>query len=132
MINNPLIVESYRDIVNSSDVDELSYAISYHPSPTESDYSAGFLTRYYVEKINAPVITEISAENYNQVSTQFYRKTTLQWKITGSSRKNKYKEKTIEVVGVEDYNRVQVDEASKYLPHLKNYVKNYVEFWRGS
>lgn len=128
-MQNDLIVDEYKNI-GLSTVDGMYYAISFRPTPQESDYANGYITRYYVEKINSSIVSEVSPENYNQVSQQVYIKSILQWKITGI-RKNRYNGRTIEEIGVEDYNHAQVENLSKTLPHLKNFVKNYLEFWRG-
>lgn len=126
---NPLIADIYNEI-GTNPVMDITYAESFKPKPTPGDYSNGNITRYFVQKINQQMVQEISSENYQRVSSSFYKKVSLKWMITGP-QKSKMSGKNVEVVGVEDFNRESVREASEVVDSLNKVVKNYLEYWRG-
>jgi hypothetical protein len=76
------------------------------------------------------MVQEVSPENYQQVSDSFYKKVSLKWKITGP-QKSRMSGKSVEVVGVEDFNKESVREASESVDALDKVIKNYLEYWRG-
>lgn len=75
--------------------------MSHQPSPSESDYSKGYLIRYFTKRENAKgFVIEISQEEYNSIvngtadyDIRVYQVTKILWKLTGplnSQRKSQY------------------------------------------
>ena len=54
------------------------------PTITDKDYTAGFITRYFVKKINDEnaLVFEISESDFNQ-TLKVYNKTSINWVISG-------------------------------------------------
>ena len=73
---------------------------AFYPNPTESDYSRGYLIRYFVKRENETIVTEIDQNEYSSIvngtadyDISMYQTCTLLWKITGplrSQRKSQY------------------------------------------
>jgi hypothetical protein len=126
---NPAIVNVY-DEIGTNPVVDIIYAESYKPQPSQGDYGTGQITRYFVQKINQPIVQEVSPENFLQVPDSFYKKVSLTWKITGI-QKSKKTGKNVEAIGVEDFNKESILEASKTVDDINKVVKNYLEYWRG-
>lgn len=63
----------------------------YYPVPLPQDYTRGYITRYFIKKINnAGYITEISQEEYTNIENgnvlydiSMYMTATIFWKLTG-------------------------------------------------
>lgn len=64
---------------------------TYYPQPIDSDYQKGYITRYFIKKINqSGYVVEISPAEYVaftngevRYDVSFYQVTSILWKITG-------------------------------------------------
>lgn len=89
------------------------------PEPDDSDYKRGYITRYFVQKVNDTnsTIYEVSEFNFNRITmNSFYLTTKLNWRITGS------------VEEVKESNFKSVKLTSKHMPKLMMYLPNYLQF----
>ena len=64
----------------------------YYPQPTEEMYAVGYMTRFFVQKINEPnQITEVNPEEFDRANNKnqpgidgrLYKKIRIQWTIDG-------------------------------------------------
>jgi hypothetical protein len=89
------------------------------PSPTDSDYKRGYITRFFAQKANdktAPVI-ELNSKGYsNYNSNPFYITASLDWVIVG------------DVSVVEDTNLKSIRFASQKLKAIPFYLQNLTQF----
>ena len=116
------------DHLHNFDVEVLRYRdpkqIVY--KPTEQLYTAGYDTRYFVEKIqdDYSYAIEIDVEQYNNIGTRggidpnIYPSAAVRWKLTGTQE------------GIFDHNRLQVYRASTACPSIDYAIKNYLEHAR--
>lgn len=124
------ISDVYKSIGDATVIDSVVYAQSFKPKPIKSDYDRGFINRYFVQKVNELIVQEVSPENYGQISDTLYKKTSLKWKISGPQKSSGTVRK-MDVVGVEDFNRASIREASSTIDGIEKVVGNYLEYWRG-
>ena len=97
--------------------------VAYEQIPTELDYSAGFIYRYFIRKRNDDfgIITEVSKQIHdNFLNNSFYLTLTMKWKITGA---NKFE--------VEQLNQRSINYAQETMGNIDTYVKNLTKFYRG-
>lgn len=112
--------------------------ISYYPVVTESDYSRGYLTRYFVKKANERgYVMEISEREYQSIKNgtatydvSFYQLTSVLWKLTGPLNNRRVSQYDTRA-GIVDTNRRQVEIASKTFLGIKEFIgEDYAKFAR--
>ena len=112
--------------------------ISYFPKPTDADYRKGFITRYFIKKINDNgYITEISPSEYANFKdgtvnydVSFYLTGQLVWKIIGPPNSVRLSQYNI-VLGVIDANKSQVEKLNTTFLGIYDYIgENYTQFAR--
>jgi len=100
------------------------------PNMTQKDYEKGYFYRYFVQKINDLMITEVDKNMYNNISIQYYNKLIIQWIISGP-KNNQYNNKILERKGVQEQNIQTLNDGEKSMKGLKTYLNNPLEFWGG-
>lgn len=97
----------------------------YYPRPTPSDYRAGFIDRFFVQKINEPdFIREVSQNTYKQINSSnrrginldLYRRMQLKWLIVGDTDV------------IESTNKRIVQLMNPAMPGIIEYLSNLTEF----
>jgi len=89
------------------------------PTPSESDYKRGFITRYFTQRANDKngYIYELNEATYlRQTLNPFFITCVLRWKITG----------TDEELKEANFNSVKL--GMKRIPLLIKYLPNYLQF----
>jgi hypothetical protein len=93
--------------------------ISHIPSPTDYDYSNGYIERYFLQKsndINSHII-EISANDIQQsTNNYYYTVASLTWRLTGSPQE------------IMDSNAKSIKSATTTIPNLSHYLSNLLQF----
>jgi len=91
------------------------------PKPTERDYSAGYIQRFFVQKsndINSPIY-EISSNNVSKYDGKsFYKFASLDWRLTGT------------VEEIKESNLASIKLAREVLPKIQLYLPNLLQFYR--
>lgn len=99
----------------------------YYPTPTEEDYRAGFLDRYFVQDKRDMRIIEVSKQGYTQAKARkVFKRITLKWVIKGPADDQiigKYM-----YPGAEAQNKNIVEIAERLMKGLKTYIKDYRQF----
>ncbi len=128
MIYNESLKNSYGEFL------DLSFGVSpvnYKPKPTSSDYDNGYITRYFVKKLNEDKIMEVTYENGSMVNKNLYKFVALSWRISGpknTTTKGNIKNNT----GVVEQNKFEIDRIYKEQDvDLSKVLANTTEFWRG-
>ena len=85
----------------------------YKPIVTKNEYSKGYINRYFVQKINDLIITEVDKNIYNKIYVNYFNKLVIQWIISGPK------------------NIQTLVEYEKSMKGIKNYLNNPLEFWDG-
>lgn len=116
--------------IGGIDLSNQIYPSYFRPFPEQKDYLKGYFNRYLVQKINDLTITEVNKDVYNNISELYYNKIFIKWIITGQ-KNNQYKNKILEIKGVQEQNVQTLNDAEKRMKGLKNYLNNPLEFWGG-
>jgi len=95
----------------------------------------GYVTRYFINKLNQNEILEIDLIQYNnwfegQIDKILYTAVTINWSITGTL--NDVVENGITKPGVITRNRSEIAVASKRIPYISNMLNNLTEFYTDS
>ena len=108
------------------------FPIDYRPTPSDADYSSGFIVRYFVKKktTNSGMIHEVSGQQFKSLSKNpFYICASLYWELVDVYSSNeKNSEQT--PLSVSDINANEINEVEQTIPGLKNKLKNTLEFYK--
>ena len=119
---------------------EISAPVPYYPRPIQSDYDRGYITRYFVKRINDKgYVTEISELEYQHIengsanyNVSMYQTTKFLWKLTGPLHKVRISQYDTRA-GIVDTNERLVLEAEKTFVGIKDFVGGeYDKFARPS
>lgn len=120
--------ENTEELVKAEPVPTKPFILpsSYYPTPTDSDYKLGFLTRYFIKRRNADYTTikEISLDDYNSFQsdgmndTSLYVATKLNWRIGSLENATK----------IEETNRKLVSFKEGIFPGFSYYFKDYTQY----
>lgn len=101
------------------------------PSPTDSDYIRGFITRYFVQKTNdkgAPIY-EVNYSEYSRLmSNDLFNNISIKWRISGPIMTQYDEIGNILDKGVKESNRIAILLVSDRIPNLKFYLPNLIQF----
>lgn len=92
---------------------------SFIPSPSESDYQRGYITRYFAQKANdkTSAVIEVNSKGFsNYNNNPFYIVTSLDWVIIG------------DISEVQNYNLKSIQFASKNFKAIQFYLENLTQF----
>lgn len=106
-----------------------SSIVSFIPTPTESDYSVGYIRRYFVQNAvdSTLPIYEVSKSEYSRVLTKpIYTGVSLKWRISGPISET-YINSVLDK-GVRESNRISISLVSDTIPNLKFYLPNLLQF----
>ena len=125
-----MITPSQYINIGGIDMSYETYPSYYKPFPSSKDYQKGYINRYFVQKINDTTITEVDKDRYNKIYTNYFNKLVIKWIISGP-KNNVYKNKILEIKGVQEQNIQTLNENEKKMKGLKVYLNNPLEFWGG-
>lgn len=112
--------------------------ISHYPVVTESDYSRGYFTRYFVKRTNQRgYVMEISETEFENIRNgtatydiSFYQTVSVIWKLTGPLRSKRVSQYQVRE-GIVDTNKRLVESTSRNFPGLKEFIaEDYAKFAR--
>ena len=125
------ILDSYKNLKQVYGIK--SKIRAFVPTPNDTDYTRGYIKRYFAQKANdkfSPVI-EISAETSSRLSSNsLYRTTNLRWRLIGPLKMTFKDDGTISDKGVEESNRKAIELASNKMPALKLYLVHLLQFYK--
>jgi hypothetical protein len=113
---------------------------SYYPYPLESDYSKGYILRYFIKKVNnAGYVTEISPEEYSDIlngnvdyDLSFYQYIELMWKLTGPLNSVRISQYDLRA-GIIDTNKRLVETANRDFLGITEFIgEEYDKYARPS
>lgn len=103
---------------------------TFTPTINKDDLERGYIKRYFIGKRNFFDFIETNAKGFNEAETVFYTKVSIDWKITGPEY-NIYKDKTLEITGVVNYNILRIKQAAAIIKGIETVLNNPRQFWRG-
>jgi len=92
---------------------------SYVPTPTDDDYTIGYINRSFIQKTNDinSHILEINTDNTIEATDNFYYTyVTLKWRLTGTPQ------------DIMDSNSKTIQYASTTIPNIAYYLSNTLQF----
>ena len=122
-------IKTYQNI-GGVNLDNQVYPVYFKPFPITKDYVKGYINRYFVQKINDLIITEVNKNKYNEISSTVYNKLSIRWIISGP-KNNVYKNKILNRIGVTEQNVKILNVSENKMMGIKNYLNNPLEFWSG-
>jgi len=125
-----MITPSQYTNIGGIDMSNDVYPSYYKPFPSSKDYKNGYINRYFVQKVNDLTITEVDKDKYNKIYTQYFSKLVIQWIISGP-KNNQYKNKILDIKGVQEQNLLTLTENENKMKGLKTHLNNPLEFWNG-
>lgn len=127
----------------------------YTPHPTQREYMFGEITRYFARFIthqSSADIIEISNTTYDKLrSNKLYTTTSIRWRITGklddegaTLKPDGTYDQIVKInddltidskivrlyTGVVTANKLSVRLADEEMPGIKDYLTNYIRFWK--
>jgi len=129
------ISKRYNELKRDNIARRLSIKINaYKPNLTEDDFTRGYVTRYFVQRVNdkSSPIYEVSSRDFTGLSTNpLLNSTSLRWRLTGPERPV-YDPKTGRTldIGIRESNKKSIELASTTMPNLKLYLPNTKQYAR--
>ncbi len=103
---------------------------TYIPTITQKDYDEGYISRFFVGRINYFEVIETNYKDFNMTDSSYFTKVKINWKITGPEF-DVYSGKLLETVGVVNYNKYRIIEAQRVIANIDRILNNPKQFWRG-
>jgi hypothetical protein len=127
------ILDSYNKLINSNSVLPNDKVDTYVPTPTPTDYSRGYITRYFIQKVNdkqSPIF-EINSKTYSRfVTNPLFVVCSIKWRLTGP-KETKYRENgDLLDLSVSDSNRRSIKSVYEFIPLLNSYLPNLLQFYK--
>jgi hypothetical protein len=129
-------IKRYNELKKTSVVVDNRVPTSNIPTPTEGDYSAGYILRYFLQTrdANGSAIFEVSNREYSIYSNKpYYKGVAIKWRITGNLDEKSFITQDGNIIkqpSVLLSNRLALDEAAKIIPDIKLHLVNLKQFWK--
>jgi hypothetical protein len=123
----------YKDVARNLDTYKIEYPKTIVPTPTDLDYSLGFIRRYFVRKRNDENghIFEISKDSYTEYEeSPFWKTDTLKWRIRGPISPTYKDNGEVDDVGVINSNKAAIALVQNNLKNIGLYLPNLKQFWK--
>jgi hypothetical protein len=123
---------------NLQNVSNNSEPQTYYPQPLESDYTKGYIIRYFIKKINSKgFVMEISPQEYTafingtvNYDVSYYQVVDILWKLTGPLNTVRISQYDIRA-GIIDTNKRLIENANKNFLGLMEFIGgDYTKFSR--
>jgi hypothetical protein len=130
IINQPAVVKRYNEL---STIRINTQTIPHHVTPniTTQDIQTGYITRFFIKKINESAIIEIDKEQFDNQSSLFdskmYVSVKLNWWISGNLQD--IQQDNVKSPGVLTKNLKEVRVAESRLPGIQSKLNNLQEFY---
>jgi hypothetical protein len=104
---------------------------SYFPNVTDSDYSKGWISRYFVQKTNdkSSSIYEVNYSEFIRIKyNTLFTSVIIKWRISGPKTTQYDSSGNILDKGVRESNRISISLVNDKIPNLKFYLPNLLQF----
>jgi hypothetical protein len=123
----------YKDIANNLELFTVQIPQTIVPTPTNSDYSVGFIRRYFCQRANDENgnVFEISEETYGDLKANpFWKVGDIKWRISGPLDTVFKNDGRIDDMGVRTSNRAAMSLAVKDIKNISLYLPNILQFYK--
>jgi hypothetical protein len=101
------------------------------PVPNESDYSRGWITRYFLQRTNdkGANIYEVNYSQYtSSITNDLFTNVSIKWRISGPITTQYDSVGNVLDKGVRESNRISISLVNDKIPNLKFYLPNLLQF----
>ena len=127
------ILDSYNKLVKASSALPSDSFDTHIPVPTATDYTRGYITRYFIQKSNdtkSPIF-EVNTKTYSRfTSNPLYVVCSIKWRLTGPKEPIYRENGDILDLSVSESNRRSIKSAYQFIPLLKSYLPNLLQFYK--
>jgi hypothetical protein len=121
----------YKDVAKNIEIFKIKYPKTIVPSPSDTDYSSGFIRRYFVRKSNDMNghIFEIDKDTYSEyLNNPFWIVGDLKWRIRGPIQETYKDNGEIDDIGVRNSNKASINIIASTLKNVGLYLPNLLQF----
>jgi len=123
----------YNKIAENIDLFVVNTPNTIVPTPTDDDYSIGFIRRYFVRKANDEntFTYEIPKDEYKEyIDNPFWVTADIKWRITGPLNPTYKDNGDIDDRGVMNSNKAAIGLATHKIKNIALYLPNYLQFYK--
>jgi hypothetical protein len=123
----------YNKIAENIDLFVVNTPNTIVPTPTDDDYSIGFIRRYFVRKANDEntFTYEIPKDEYKEyIDNPFWVTADIKWRITGPLNPTYKDNGDIDDKGVMNSNKAAIGLATHKIKNIALYLPNYLQFYK--
>lgn len=123
----------YNDVANNLSIFTIQIPNTIVPTPTNSDYSIGFIRRYFCQRANdsAGNVFEIDVDTHTAFKTNpFWKITDIKWRITGPLDTVLKGNGEIDDIGVKASNKAAISLAVVDIKNISLYLPNVLQFYK--
>lgn len=123
----------YKDIANNLELFTIQFPQTIVPSPSSSDYSVGFIRRYFCQRANDENgnVFEIDEETHDDLKTNaFWKVADIKWRITGPLDIVYKNDGSIDDMGIRTSNKAAISLAAKDIKNISLYLPNILQFYK--
>lgn len=123
----------YNNVANNLSIFTIQIPNTIVPEPSTSDYSAGFIRRYFCQRANdsAGNVFEIDEDNHTLLKTNpFWKVADIKWRIVGPMDTILKENGEIDDVGVRASNKAAIGLAVVNIKNISLYLPNILQFYK--
>jgi hypothetical protein len=123
----------YTNIANNLEIFTIQIPQTIVPTPTNSDYSVGFIRRYFCQRANDENgnVFEIIEETHTVLKINpFWKVGDVKWRITGPLDTVYKTDGGIDDMGVRASNKAAISFAVKDIKNIGLYLPNILQFYK--
>lgn len=124
-------IERYKQIVRDTSKFREVKIKTYIPKPSTNDYKRGYITRYFIQKINDKnsQIYEVNSDNFSTYKENpFWSAVSLRWKISGSMETIYNNDGSVKEFSIKESNSRSISTVKSTIPNLKLFLPNLLQF----
>ncbi len=123
----------YKTVAKNIDLFVVNTPNTIVPSPTDDDYSIGFIRRYFVRKANDVngFTYEIPKDEYAEyIDNPFWTTADIKWRISGPLNPTYNDNGEIDDRGVMNSNKAAIGIAASKIKNIGLYLPNVLQFYK--
>jgi hypothetical protein len=123
----------YNKIAENIDLFVVNTPKTIVPTPTDDDYSIGFIRRYFVRKSNDEnsFTYEIDKDEYKDyIDNPFWTTADIKWRIAGPLSPTYKDDGELDDRGVMNSNKAAIGLATHKIKNIALYLPNYLQFYK--
>lgn len=126
-------IERYKQLAKGISAFNNLTVKTFIPHPTDADYKRGYISRYFIRKVNDPIsqIYEVSSDNFTKFKENpFWVAVSIRWKISGSLTTKYNQDGSVNEYSVTESNSRSISTAAPIMNNLKLFLPNLTQFYK--